>query len=254
MAIVWGAWETGGSGSTYNEIRIGLDISWSTPAWNENTTATVTLYTENKYRFNNTQTATWTGSLSGSFSFSNTQGAGDVSSRGTTYYTHTYGSNPATFTFGANLSTYVGVATVSVSTTTPTRPAGVVPTMGTTTATGGLGYIDVAWSVSNSGSTAVDTYHVYKNDVHTWTYDQNTTSLRDSLGYNVSASYKVYAHNSVGWSAASNTASATSTGGVVNVKKSTTGYDKVLPKVCVNGTFVPAPARIYDNGQWKYGI
>jgi mannan endo-1,4-beta-mannosidase len=99
--------------------------------------------------------------------------------------------------------------------------------MGTTTATAGIRFIDVAWSVSNNGGATVQYYHVYKNGAYLGQY--TTTSLRDSSVENgVTASYYVFAFNSAGWSAQSNTASATtpslpSTPGSLTANSSTFG-------------------------------
>ena len=104
MAIVWGSWKYGGSGSTANGMRVGLDVSWSgVSSSSTTTTATIGVYTENQYTHNDNQVLTYGGSLSGTTSYNNTQGAGQ-SSRATKSYTHTYGSNPASFTFTASLS------------------------------------------------------------------------------------------------------------------------------------------------------
>lgn len=109
-----------------------------------------------------------------------------------------------------NLYEYNNKASVSGSLSV-TIPA-VVPTMGTTTISAGTNlhsvYID--WSVSNSGGASVDKYHLYRDGVF---YLETTAgAYTDDIGYGASHTYKVYAHNSAGWSAASNTVTGTTPG------------------------------------------
>ena len=213
MAIVWGSWVYSNS----NGMRVGLDISWSAVDYTStSTTATVGVYTQNQYNYSDAQTISYT-NLGSNTNYTNNGSSGSTSLRATKTYTHTYGANPATINFRATLSGLYngGSPTVSINSTTPTVPAPpvpppppiYVPTMGTTTATANIGSIDVAWSVSNNGGAGIDYYHVYKNGSYMGQY--YTTSLNDPVGNGVTASYKVYAHNSAGWSAESNTASAT---------------------------------------------
>jgi len=218
MAVDWGSWVYAGG----NGMRVGIEaVSWTSPDWNS-TTATLTfnVWTANQYNYNDGQTVTYSG---GTLNYNNTQATGTSTKRvSNATRTYTYGADPGTLTITATLSGLYngGSPTVSKGYTTPTRPAAppppppppptiYVPTMGTTTATAGIGYIDVAWSVSNNGGAGINYFHVYKNSAYFNQYDASTFSLRDNVGNGVTASYQVYANNSAGWSAASNTASAT---------------------------------------------
>jgi hypothetical protein len=223
MAIVWGSWVYAGG----NGMRVGLDISWSAVDYTStSTTATVGVWTQNQYNYADAQTISYT-NLGSNTNYTNNGSSGTSSLRATKTYTHTYGANPATINFRATLSGLYngGSPTVSINSTTPTRPDPppppvYVPTMGTTTATAGIGYIDVAWSVSNNGGAGINYFHVYKNGAYFNQYASDVFSLRDNVGNGVTASYAVYANNSAGWSAASNTATATT----VNVPTAPTSF------------------------------
>jgi hypothetical protein len=89
MATVWGSWKYGGSGSTANGMRVGLDISWSgVDSSSTSTTATIDVYTDNQYTHNDNQVLNYGGSISGTTSYNNTQGS-TATKRATKSYTHT---------------------------------------------------------------------------------------------------------------------------------------------------------------------
>ena len=92
-------------------------------------------------------------------------------------------------------------AAVSGTVTTPT-----VPTVSSVTASTGLGNILVSWSASNGGN-AIQFYHVYRNGTYIGQY--TSTSLTDNVGNGFTAYYTVYAYNSVGWSAGTNSSTVT---------------------------------------------
>jgi hypothetical protein len=79
--------------------------------------------------------------------------------------------------------------------------------MGTTTATVGIRSANISFSVSSNGGSAVDYYHIYKNG--SYLAQVTSSPYSATLGNDETASFKVYAHNAVGWSAESNTVSVT---------------------------------------------
>lgn len=213
----WGSWV---NNSTYGSIRLGYDLSRTGVDYNTTSvTWYLTIYLEAQYSIADTSNSF---SLSGSWSNSGSKTINTPSGGGTvTLYSGsvtTYGGSGTTHSVSFNSSIsgvyqYNNTASVSGSGSVyvdyPPPPPISVPTMGSTTATAGVGYIDVAWSVSNNGGAGIEEYQVYKNNTLTWTYGSGTTSLRDTVGNGVSASYYVRARNSAGWSGNSNTASAT---------------------------------------------
>lgn len=125
MAIQWGDWDYSGS----NGIRVGIEVDWSNVTNSSTTvTATVDIYTQNQYSYDDSQTLTYGGALSGSTNFTNNDGS-TAQLRATKTYTYTYGSSsygssPATKTFTASLSgAYDGVTpSVSKNHNVPARP------------------------------------------------------------------------------------------------------------------------------------
>jgi len=135
VAISWGAFEYAGG----NGMRVGLDITWSTPTSSSTTvTATVEIYTENQYSYSDSQTLTYSGNISGTTAYTNSQGAGLDTLRATKTYVYTYsagsyGTSPGYATFTATVSgAYNGVTpTVSIASPNalvaiPARPGGII--------------------------------------------------------------------------------------------------------------------------------
>lgn len=125
MAISWGAWE--GSG---NEMRVGIEVDWETITHSETVaTATVKIWTENNFTWDDDQSLNHGGSISGSTSFHNGQGDGVQTLRATKTYDYTYGassygSSPGSRTFSSTLSGAFNGITPSKSVTSniPARP------------------------------------------------------------------------------------------------------------------------------------
>lgn len=127
MAIEWGAWE--GSG---NAMRVGIDVDWEVISHIETAaTATVKIYTQNNFSWDDDQSLNFGGSIGGSDGFHNGQGDGVVTLRSTKTYTYNYwaneyGSSPGSRTFTAKLSgAYNGITpSKSVTKAIPARPIG----------------------------------------------------------------------------------------------------------------------------------
>jgi hypothetical protein len=120
-----------------------------------------------------------------------------------------------------------------------------------------FGQIGLSWSAS-SGSGYGITYYVYRNGVeigNTTGTSYTDTTVTPSTPY----SYTVIPYSSVG-SGGGASVYPTSLGGVVNIATAVPGtYVKALPKICTNATpgaqvWTNAQARIWHDGQWKYGI
>ena len=214
MAVDWGSYVYAGG----NGMRVGIElVSWSSPAYTD-TTATITfnVWTQNQYNYSDGQTVTYTG---GSQSYTNSGGSGSSSKRvSNATSTYTYGANPGTKTITATLSGLYngGSPTVSASYATPTRPSApapppppptlYAPTIGTTSATSGIRSASISFSATDGGS-AIDYYHIYKNGAYLAQVTSSPYSA--TLGNGETASFKVYAHNAIGWSAESNSVSVT---------------------------------------------
>lgn len=167
MAVVWGTWKYAGG----NGMRVGLDISWSTVTYGStSTTATVEVWTDNQYTYNDNQAIDISSNLGSNYSYNNTQGSTAVK-RVTRTYTHTYGANPATITFSATVTgTYNGVSpTISIASTTPTVPTPVAPSAPGISATPGNGYVDFSFSAPTNGGTGGVSYYQSSPNNSTWT-------------------------------------------------------------------------------------
>lgn len=136
--------------------------------------------------------------------------------------------------------------------TVPSAPGSFTGTANT------FGTVALSWTTPNNNGSALTSYVLTRtNGATTVTLTPPSTSATTyndtTVAPAVSYTYTLYATNAAG-NGTSATFTITSLGGVVNIKKSTTGYDKVVPQVRVGSSWVPAQARIRDNGEWKYGI
>lgn len=260
MAIQWGSWVYSGN----NGMRVGLDISWSGVDWtSSSTTATIGVYTQNQYTYADNQTVSYGGSIGGSLNYYNGQGANAVVQRDTKSFTHTYGANPATYNFSATLSGLYngGSPSVSVNSTTPTRPAPPPPPVyppsepQSFTATAvSTSQINLSWSApSSNGGATVTGYTLIRNGTTNLLSNANQTSYSDTgLTPNTSYSYTVAAVNSAG-TGSSASASTSTLGGVGRIWNGSS-YISVVPKVWNGSSWIDAQARIWDGTEWKYGI
>ena len=285
MAIVWGSWRYGGSGSSANGMRVGLEISWSgVDSGSTSTTATIGVYTANQYNHNNNQKLTYGGSISGTTSYNNTQGSGTTTKRATKSYTHSYGANPATFTFTASLSGhYLGITpSVSVSSTTPTRPSPPPPapppptpppptpppptppppTPPTVTVpsapqsfaadTSTVGQIGLSWAAPASNGGAAVTSYALRNGATLLQNTAATSYIHTGLSPFQDYSYTVTAVNSAGEGAAASLTAKT-IGGIFKVWNGS-AWVVAFPKVWNGTSWVDSQARVWNGSQWSYGI
>lgn len=264
MAIVWGSWRYGGSGSTANGMRVGLDISWSgVDSGSTTTTATIGVYTANQYNHNNNQVLNYGGSISGTTSYNNTQGSGTTTKRATKSYTHTYGANPASFTFTASISGhYLGITpSVSVSSTTPTRPSPPPPTPPAVTVpsapqsfaadTSTVGQIGLSWAAPASNGGATVTSYALRNGATLLQNTAATSYTHTGLSPYADYSYTVTAVNSAGEGTAASLTAKT-IGGIFKVWNGS-AWVVAFPKVWNGTSWVDSQARVWNGSQWSYG-
>jgi hypothetical protein len=213
MADAWGSWV---SNSSFGRIRMGATIVPYVYADRVDFYLGVDLQSE--YAISDSSnlfaiSGNWSRSAS-SISVSTPSGGGtdtlwsEAVSSGHLY--RVYGSPGQTVTASVtasidNLYEYNNKASVSYS-ESATIPA-VVPTMGTISASAGIRSASISFSASSNGGSAIDYYHIYKNNAYLAQVTSSPYSA--TLGNDETASFKVYAHNGVGWSAASNTVTVT---------------------------------------------
>lgn len=181
MAVVWGSWEYAGG----NGMRVGLDISWSGVTYGSTTsTATVDVWTDNQYTYNDNQTIDISSNLGSNYAYNNTQGS-TATKRLTRTYTYTYGANPGTVTFSATITgTYNGVTpSVSIASTTPTVPTPVAPSAPGASSSPYNGGISVSYTAPTSGGTGGVSYYQYSTDGSNWyTTPSNPFNVSGSNG------------------------------------------------------------------------
>jgi hypothetical protein len=178
MAITWGAWEVDANGQG---MRVGMDVTWSTPVnLSTSVTATIKVYTENKFRYNDSQTLNYAGDLSGTKTFLNEQGTstsgGGTVLRDTKSYTYTYLSgsyytSPGNARFRATISGAFNnvTPTVLVVSAIPARPAGAPSAPTNVTSSPNNGYISVSFGAPTSDGGAPISYYRYStNGGVTW--------------------------------------------------------------------------------------
>jgi hypothetical protein len=166
MAIQWGSWKYGGG----NGMRVGLDISWSGVTYGSTTTtATVEVWTENQYTYNDNQSINISNNLGSNFSYNNTQG-GSPTKRGTKTYLYTYGANPGSVTFGATVEgTYNSISpSVSIASTTPTVPSPLPPSAPSASSSPYNGGITVTYGAPGDGGTGGVSYYQYSTNLVNW--------------------------------------------------------------------------------------
>jgi hypothetical protein len=149
VAITWGTWEY----ASGNGMRVGLDISWSTPTSTSTTAvATVDVWTENQYNYSgDSQTLTYSSNLGAATNYTNNEATGTSTMRLSnrtytyTYAAGSYNTSPGNVTFTATLSgAYNGVTpSVSVTSAIPARPGGVIRVSTNGTTFGGIGTVYV---------------------------------------------------------------------------------------------------------------
>jgi len=262
MAIEWGAWVYAGG----NGMRVGLDVNWSGVDSNSSsTTATIAVWTQNQYNYNDNQTVSYGGAIGGSLAYNNTQSSGTSTQRDTKTFTHNYGSNPATYTFTATLSGLYngGSPTVSVTSTTPTKPSPPSPpppppgpsapsAPNSFTSVGEANQISLSWSApSSDGGATVTGYTLNRGATNLLTNSNVLSYIDTGLSANTTYSYTVSAVNSAGTGPTSST-SATTLAGLARIWNGS-AYVTVVPKIWNGTSWVDGQARIWNGTQWVYG-
>lgn len=262
MAIVWGAY----TNNNNNGMRVGLDISWSAVNSSSNsTTATIAVWTQNTFGYNDAQGISYSSNIAGNTNYTNTGGSGSSSKRATKSYTHTYGSNPATITFSATVFGLYngGSPTVSVSSTTPTRPNPPPPPpppptfvpsapQSFTADTSTFGQISLSWAApANNGGSTVTSY-VLRNGATVLQNTAATSYTHTGLSTYENYSYTVTAVNSVGESVATSLTAETM-GGICKVWNGSS-WVVGFPKIWNGTSWVSAEARVWNGYEWEHTI
>jgi titin len=227
VAIQWGSWQYGGG----NGMRVGLDISWSAVTFGSTTTtATVEVWTDNQYRYNDFQEIDISNNLGSNFDYNNQQTT-TATKRLTRTYTHTYGANPATITFGATVrGTYNNITpSVSIASTTPTVPTPVAPTAPGISATPGNGFVDFSFTAPSSGGTGGVSYYQSSADNINWSNNPaNPFRINGTNGTSVSGYIRaVNAYGQAGPSAGASATPRTTPGPPTSFTSNTSTFGQV---------------------------
>lgn len=212
MAISWGGF--------VNHLRVGIEV-W-TDAYNTYTPS-INVYVayyvqcDASWNFNDSQTLNLGGNAGGSFTFQNTLGA-NQSIKVTTYTVANQGQNyngGPTYTFSGSLAgVYLGSGpSHSVSFTLPARPKRAPSAPGQPTMTAiGSSTASASWTgATDNGGAGIDNYtlHVATDsgfanivqDLAANSLSRSISGLAPGKAYYIRA----FAHNAIGWSAASPT-------------------------------------------------
>jgi hypothetical protein len=232
MAISWGSWDYSGG----NGMRVGIDVSWSTPAHTSSTAvATISIYTENQYSYSDSQTLTYSDDISGTTSYTNND-SGGAQLRATKSYTYTYsnyGSSPGGVTFTATVSgAFNGVTpTKSLVSTVPTRPYGApaAPT-GCAASRNSDASASVTWADHYTSGEPYTSITLLRNGAGLATLAATATSYTDNaIAANSRYNYAVRGNNSIGSSAYSTSGYIWTTPGTpTNVLRSSSGANQVI--------------------------
>ena len=170
MAVSWGAWEYNAG----NGMRVGIEVTWSTPVHTSSSvTATIDIWTDNQYAYDDNQTLTYGGSISGTTNYLNNQSSTAVKRATKTFtYTYTSGSyytSPGNRTFSATVSGAFNSVTPSQSVTSaiPARPATNPGTPGVSS-TPSDGKVTIDYSAPASDGGAPITTYEYSTDNSFW--------------------------------------------------------------------------------------
>jgi hypothetical protein len=168
--VSWGAWEYNAG----NGMRVGIEVAWSTPTYGSSSvTATIGIWTDNQYVYDDNQTLTYGGSISGTTNYLNNQSSTAVK-RATKTFTHNYATgsyytSPGNVTFSATVSGAFNSVTPSQSfnTSIPARPATNPGTPGVSS-TPSDGKVTIDYSAPASDGGAPITGYDYSYDNSFW--------------------------------------------------------------------------------------
>lgn len=218
MAVSWGTWEYNAG----NGMRVGIEVTWSSVTYSSTSvTATIDIWTDNQYQYDDNQVLTYGGNISGTTSYLNNQSSTAVK-RATKTLTYTYASNsyqdsPGNRTFSATVSGAFNSVTPSQSVTSaiPARPATNPSAPTSVASTPGNGSVSISYGAptfygGDAGNTSPVTIsrYDYSTDNSFWTTTpSNPFTISGSNGTAITA--YIRAVNSSGLFSTS--ASATST-------------------------------------------
>jgi hypothetical protein len=221
MSIFWGDWDYQNDNPSLNGMRVGSTVTWSAVSHTSTSvTATVKIYTENRFRYtNDTQKLSynWTTNTK---TFVNNQGT-DTSGGGAvlrdtqewtyTYPTDSYHTSPGTAFFNSFLSETTNGVTPFVYhwLAIPARPADYPTPPTSVTSTPGNGIVTIGFGAPTDNGGVAISYYEYKinDDTGYTTIETNPFNVNGFNGNPLTVSIRAVN----GAFLASPTASATST-------------------------------------------
>ena len=213
MADAWGSWV-----ANYGSSRIRLGATIVPYVYSDRVDFYLGVDLQAEYAISDS-TNSW--SISGNWSRSTSSIAVSIPSGGGTetlwseatssgHLYRVYGSPGQTVTASMSSSIsglFQDGKTASVSYSESATIPAVVPTMGTISASAGIRSATISFAATSNGGSAIDYYRIYKNG--SFLVDDTASPYTATLGNDETASFTVYAHNGVGFSAVSNTVTVT---------------------------------------------
>jgi len=200
-----------------NGMQVAMDIQWSTVSEGSTTAvATVKMYTDNRYSYDDNQTLAISSNLGSDYDFNNTSGTSEVL-RVTRTYTHTYtagsyNTSPASLTFSIGIDGAYDGANPNLSVTgipIPARPSHPPTVPRSVTATPSNGLITISFTApSDTGTGGIARYEKSTNN-STWTSIGTATSFTVSGTNGTSTTGYVRAVSNYGGASTSVSATAT---------------------------------------------
>lgn len=188
------------SGTTYyasafdntsvNGMQVAMDITWSAVSEGSSTAvATVKMYTDNRYAYDDNQVLTISSNLGSDYSFNNTSGTSEVL-RVTRTYTHTYtagsyNTSPGSLTFTIGIDGAYDGANPNLSVTgivIPARPSHPPTAPRSVSATPGNGFISVSFAGPSDGGTGGVAYYQKSSNNSTWSTATNPFTITGTNG------------------------------------------------------------------------
>ena len=203
--------------TSQNGMQVAMDIQWSAVTEGSSTAvATVKMYTDNRYSYNDNQTLVISSNLGSDYSFNNNDGTSEIL-RVTRTYTHTYttgsyNTSPASLTFSIGIDGAYDGANPNLSVTgipIPARPSTAPSVPGSVTATPSNGLITISFTApSTTGTGGIARYEKSENN-STWTSIGTATSFTVSGTNGTSTTGYVRAVSLYGGASTSVSATAT---------------------------------------------
>ena len=209
-------YESAFDNTSQNGMQVAMDITWSAVSEGSSTAvATVQMYTDNRYSYNDAQTLVISANLGADHNFTNNSGTSEVL-RLTRTYTHTYAadsynSSPGSLTFSIGINGAYDGADPNLSVTgvsIPARPSHAPTAPASISASPNNGSISISFSGPTDGGTGGVSYYQYSTDDSSWsTVGSNPFSISGTNGTSITG--YVRAVSAYGGAGPSTSASAT---------------------------------------------